>query len=529
MSPQNSQPDTRRRIGDRYRLDRAIGQGGMGTVWHGYDELLSRDVAVKEVRFPPEVGHEQADLRTRTLREARATARLSHPNVVTTYDVVEEDGRPWIVMELLHVRTLGEILRQDGPLPPYRVAEIGLDMLSALELSHGEGVVHRDVKPGNVLMTDDGRAVLTDFGIATMAGDPALTSTGMVLGSPAYLSPERARGQRPGAAGDMWSLGATLYAAVEGRPPYDGENALATLTQVISDPVDPPTVPGPLRDAILGLLAKDPADRAGVAQTRELLRRAAADRTRTTAAIAPVEPAALDRAGRTEALPLATDGRHRRRGLLALLAALVLVAVVATIAAAQLGSGTGPATQAGQQHRKSSSSPQASHSPTPSASPSQPGNGLPAGFHHYRDATGFSVAVPDGWAVDHHGTEVDIKNPDGTEFLRVDQTDHPKNDPVKDWEEQSKRVSNELPNYQTVSIESVDYRGWPAADWEFTWGTQTHVLDRGFVTGAKGYALYWSAPEGRFDSDHDVFDVAARTFQPASAGGGGGQGGNEGD
>ncbi|MDQ1616186.1 MAG: eukaryotic-like serine/threonine-protein kinase, partial [Actinomycetota bacterium] len=147
MSPQNSQPDTRRRIGDRYRLDRAIGQGGMGTVWHGYDELLSRDVAVKEVRFPPEVGEkEQADLRTRTLREARATARLSHPNVVTTYDVVEEDGRPWIVMELLHVRTLGEILRQDGPLPPYRVAEIGLDMLSALELSHGEGVVHRDVK-----------------------------------------------------------------------------------------------------------------------------------------------------------------------------------------------------------------------------------------------------------------------------------------------------------------------------------------------------------------------------------------------
>ena len=141
-----------------------------------------------------------ADLRERTLREARATARLSHPNVITTYDVVEEDGRPWIVMELLATRSLSEVLREDGPLPPHRVAEIGLGVLSALETSHAQGIVHRDVKPSNVLITEDGRPVLTDFGIATMAGDPALTSTGVVLGSPAYMSPERARGQgvRPG-------------------------------------------------------------------------------------------------------------------------------------------------------------------------------------------------------------------------------------------------------------------------------------------------------------------------------------------
>ena len=173
----------------------------MGTVWQGHDELLGREVAIKEVRFPPELGRQEiADLRERTLREARATARLSHPNVITTYDVVEEDGRPWIVMELLKTHSLSEVLRDDGPLPPHRVAEIGLGVLAALETAHAQGVVHRDVKPSNVLVTADGRPVLTDFGIATMAGDPALTSTGVVLGSPAYMSPERARGKalRPG-------------------------------------------------------------------------------------------------------------------------------------------------------------------------------------------------------------------------------------------------------------------------------------------------------------------------------------------
>src|SRR5215218_1449490 len=226
-----------RTIGGRYRLDKSIGSGGMGTVWAGTDELLGREVAVKEVRFPPELGEkEQAELRERTMREARATARLSHPNVVTTYDVVEEDGRPYIVMELLPTRSLSTVLREDGPLPPHRVAKIGLEMLGALEISHQEGVVHRDVKPGNVLLTAEGRAVLTDFGIATMAGDPALTSTGVVLGSPSYMSPEQARGKRPGAVADLWSLGATLYSAVEGRPPFDADNALATLTAVISDP-----------------------------------------------------------------------------------------------------------------------------------------------------------------------------------------------------------------------------------------------------------------------------------------------------
>ena len=300
--------DTFRTIGGRYRLDRSIGQGGMGTVWQGHDELLGREVAVKEVRFPPELGKQEvSDLRERTLREARATARLSHPNVITTYDVVEEDGRPWIVMELLKTRSLSEVLRDDGPLPPHRVAEIGLGVLAALETAHAQGVVHRDVKPSNVLVTTDGRPVLTDFGIATMAGDPALTSTGVVLGSPAYMSPERARGKAFGPESDLWSLGVTLFAAAEGRPPFESDNALGTLTAVISDPVPPMSVGGPLALAVGGLLRKDPQERASIATVRAQLQEAAADST-TEAAAPVVATVALDRAGRTEALPAAGVG-----------------------------------------------------------------------------------------------------------------------------------------------------------------------------------------------------------------------------
>jgi serine/threonine protein kinase len=539
--------DSDRLIGGRYRLDRSIGQGGMGTVWQGHDELLGRQVAVKEVRFPPELGpQEVADLRERTLREARASARLSHPNVITTYDVVEEDGRPWIVMELLSTRSLGEVLREDGPLPPHRVAEIGLGVLSALETSHAQGVVHRDVKPSNVLITKDGRPVLTDFGIAATAGDPALTSTGVVLGSPAYMSPERARGKAFGPESDLWSLGATLYAAAEGRPPFESDNALGTLTAVISDPVTPLSAGGPLALAVDGLLRKDPQERADIASTRALLTTAAGDHH--AGAAAPVaETVALDRAGRTEALPAGgvrterpparptppppppaetTYGgeRNRRGGLLAagLVVALLLIGGLAVWA---LTSGNGdnkgsgqPSTTTSTSKPPSSASTSASVSSTPPTSGSAPpANGVPAGYRLYHDRTGFSVAVPDGWTATQHGaTAVDFKDPGSSRFLRVDQTDQPKGDPKKDWERQEKSVRDRLPAYQRISIESVDYKGWPAADWEFTFGPGTHVRNRGFVPNSShGYALYLSTPEGQWQTSQDVFQTAADTFTPA--------------
>lgn len=531
-----------RTVGGRYRLDRSIGSGGMGTVWEGTDELLHRRVAVKEVRFPAEIGEkEQQELRERTLREARATARLSHPNVVTTYDVVEEDGRPYIVMELLPTRSLSTVLREDGALPPHRVAEIGLELLAALETSHKQGILHRDVKPGNVLLTAEGRAVLTDFGIATMAGDPALTSTGVVLGSPAYMSPERARGRKPGPEADLWSLGATLYAAAEGRPPYDSDNALGTLTAVISDPVEPPSAGGPLGEVILGLLAKDPADRMDIPAARDLLKRAAADRSAAVAAVAPTEAVALDRAGRTEALqPVESAPRptsapteypareytetRRSPGLLVagLLVALLLIGGLVALALAtndnEPTAGSEPKDTPTQQEKNTQEPTQ--EQPQQSSPESTPEDGAPDGFKTYSDPTGFSVAVPQGWSVvRQEGTRVDLaESGDSSTFLRIDQTDSPQEDAEKTWKELEKSVEDQLPNYEKIDIKSVDYRGWEAADWEFTFGESgtSHVLNRGFVPSeSKGYAIYLSAPDEQWDASLPIFQTAADTFQPA--------------
>src|ERR671932_1792782 len=208
-------------VARRYRLGSLLGQGGMGRVWAAHDEFLYRGVAVKEVLVPPAVPEaERQAVITRTLREARAAARVRHPRVVTVYDVVEDDGRPWIVLQLLAPRTLADVLAEEGPLEPARAARIGLQVLEGLAAVHEAGVLHRDVKPGNVLFGEDGGAVLADFGVASVDDEAAVTSTGLVVGSPAYLAPERARGAAPTPAADLWSLGATLFAAVEGRPPF---------------------------------------------------------------------------------------------------------------------------------------------------------------------------------------------------------------------------------------------------------------------------------------------------------------------
>jgi serine/threonine protein kinase len=266
-----------RLIGGRYRLAAPIGRGAMGTVWRARDGLLDRDVAIKEVRFPASVSEAERDnLCQRTLREARAAARLSHPAVAAVHDVVEELGCPWIVMELLHGRSLDQDIKRNGPLSPKRAAEMGRQLLAALAAAHAAGVLHRDVKPGNVLLTRDGRAVLTDFGIATIDGDPSLTQIGMLLGSPAFLAPERIHGGAATPAADLWSLGATLYAAVEGQGPYDRcGDATATMAAVITSDPPPPQTAGPLTVAITMLLSRDPAARPSAAAATHMLEAAA--------------------------------------------------------------------------------------------------------------------------------------------------------------------------------------------------------------------------------------------------------------
>lgn len=260
-------------IGGRYSLRSAVGNGGMGTVWRAADTLLRRDVAVKEVVLPPGLAPSDRDaMYERTLREARAAAALQHPAVVQVYDVVTEGGRPWIVMELLEARSLAEMVIEDGPLAPRAVAKIGIALLGALEVAHANGVLHRDVKPANVLICTDGRCVLTDFGVARMPTDVQLTTPGMVLGSPHFISPERAMGQNFGPPSDLFSLGVTLYTAIEGRPPFDKGDPIETMHSVVEDPPATPVRSGPLLTVLMGLLEKDPARRMDVPTARGLLR-----------------------------------------------------------------------------------------------------------------------------------------------------------------------------------------------------------------------------------------------------------------
>ncbi|WNV77156.1 serine/threonine-protein kinase [Geodermatophilus sp. DSM 44513] len=261
-----------RLLAGRYALREVVGRGGMGVVWMATDLRLERPVAVKEITFALHLSEEERRvLRERTMREARTAARLDHPSVTTVYDVVEEDGRPWLVLELVQSCSLQQVVDGQGPLPWPVVARIGRDVLAGLSAAHAAGIVHRDVKPANVLVADDGRACLTDFGIATATGDPAITTTGAIIGSPAYMAPERAHGEPPGPAVDLWSLGATLYTAVEGRQAFGRGEPVATLMAVVSEEPPPPTRAGPLEPVLRGLLEKDPARRMTAQQARDAL------------------------------------------------------------------------------------------------------------------------------------------------------------------------------------------------------------------------------------------------------------------
>ena len=250
-----SAPDDAPRIGNRYRLDQRIGAGAMGAVWRGTDELLNRTVAVKELLAaaePPTAAGVDAleESRQRLMREGRIGARLQHPHVISMFDVVVHEDRPWLVMEYLPSKSLAAMLTEKGPLEPRVVAEIGRQVADGLAAAHAAGVVHRDVKPGNVLIAEDGRVKLTDFGVSRAVDDVQLTRTGLIAGTPAFLSPEVARGQEPTAASDVFALGATLYAAVEGRPPFGlDDNAYALLHKVATGAVDPPQQAGPAHGA----------------------------------------------------------------------------------------------------------------------------------------------------------------------------------------------------------------------------------------------------------------------------------------
>ncbi|WP_405435373.1 serine/threonine-protein kinase [Streptomyces avidinii] len=289
-------------LGGRYLVTAMIGRGGMGVVARAVDQLLNREVAVKVLRAYTDASTaELADLRVRMQREAQAAARIRHSGVVTVHDVVEEQGLSVIVMELVDGPSLDDVLEERGPLDPREAAAIGAKLMDALDAAHRAGVLHRDVKPGNVLLERSGRVVLTDFGIASMetAGDEALaklTQSGQIVGSLDYLPPERAQGGEPGAASDIWALGMTLYAAVEGSSPFRRASVWSTLAAIVGEPLPEPRSAGPLTPVLQALMAKDPLQRPDAGRAREMLEAVAGVRTADPApapAPQPVPPPAF--------------------------------------------------------------------------------------------------------------------------------------------------------------------------------------------------------------------------------------------
>jgi eukaryotic-like serine/threonine-protein kinase len=250
-------------VAGRYRLGARLGSGAMGVVWQAHDDRLHRTVAVKQLILQPGLTAAQSEeAHQRTMREGRIAARLSHPNAISVYDAVEHDGEPWLIMEYLPSRSLAAVIAEQGPVQPEEAARIGSQVAAALVAAHSAGIVHRDVKPANVLLGEDGTVKITDFGISRAVGDVTVTATGMLAGTPAYLAPEVAKGQEPTASSDVFSLGSTLYTAVEGRSPFGlGENTLALLYAVAAGKVDPPQHAGPLTALLMRLLRTDPAER----------------------------------------------------------------------------------------------------------------------------------------------------------------------------------------------------------------------------------------------------------------------------
>ncbi|WP_328675636.1 serine/threonine-protein kinase [Streptomyces sp. NBC_00343] len=490
--------DEGRRIAGRYRLTEQIGRGGMGTVWRADDEVLGRQVAIKRLHVRPELSADElATLFERTRREARSAARITHPNVIVVHDVVDDEGRPCIVMEYVPGPTLAELLKDGRTLPYQEAARIGLDMVAALRAAHAAGVLHRDVKPGNVLLGTGDRLVLTDFGIAMTDGTSTLTKTGEMVGSIHYMAPERIRGLTPGTASDLWALGATLYQAVEGRPPFRRVTAMETAYAIAVDPLEPMKQAGPLEPLIEALLIKEPAERPTAEQTERALQTAWWGES--TAQLPPAT-ADLPVAG-PDPRPAAEPGRGRRRsrkGLL--LGGIATAAVAATAFALHATSESAPG------HATSRSTTTASASP------------LPEGYHLVRDRRlGVSFPVPDGWkAGKRTAEEVTYTDETGLAGLTIGIVDPAGPNPSTHFADTEANTKVNYPTYRRLRMQQTTFRQQPAAIWEFTFQGRVRVfraIDLGFGReGDREYDIYLSAPDAKWDTYRPVFDTARDGF-----------------
>ena len=523
-------PATDRLIAERYALRSPLGRGAMGTVWLAEDSLLKRRVAVKEIDIPPGFDAEERNaLEARLLREARAAARLSHPGVVGVYDVVEHASRPWIVMEYVDAPTLDEIVKENGPLEPKEAARIGAELCSILEAAHAEGIVHRDVKPANVMCTEDGQVKLADFGIASVQDDPKITQTGLVLGSPSFMAPEQASEGTSGPSGDVWSLGATLYQTVEGEPPFDRGAALPTLTAVMTDEPRSMQRAGALGPVITSLLMKDPAARPSLAEAHRMLTEVVVggigmSTSATTAAATPVT--ATEVAPRPVSTPAPTrtprvarpQERSDQRWWPWVALALVIAALVAIPLLMQ--NDDDPAGSAGSDRRGQRANGAAGGGGQPQDDASDAGAPASEGWTTYTDPTNaYTIDYPSEWEiVPRAENSNDFTDPITGNYLRVEWTDEPGDDVMARLEEIADNFAAEHSGYEEVQLTPADYRGYEAGLWEYTYeegGATLHAYNLQFVIDdAYGFALNFQTHEADWEESQGLWESFQTTFQP---------------
>ncbi|MGW8889848.1 serine/threonine-protein kinase [Streptomyces sp. NPDC055749] len=524
-------------LAGRYRLGEVLGRGGMGKVWRAHDEVLHRTVAVKELTAGLYVAEaDRAVLHARTQKEARAAARITHPGVVTVHDVIEHDDRPWIVMQYVDGPSLADAAKESGEIEPREAARIGLHVLSALRAAHSAGVLHRDVKPGNVLLARDGRVLLTDFGIAAIEGDSTITRTGELVGSIDYLAPERVRGGDPGPASDLWSLGATLYTAVEGRSPFRRTSPISTMQAVVIEEPPAPRRAGVLGPVIIALLRKEPGDRPTAAEAERMLLDAMEGREpRAAQAYVPTQlvpdealrglavpedsRAPLPRPVRGDTPPAPSRSRWRK----ALVAAAVVVVIGAAagfVAMKYGGGGEGSRTDSTSSpdvRTDTTTEPPKSKKPKPSA------DETPEGWRRAVDPAGFSLLVPEDWYRQTEGDQIDYTPDNGAHRIRISI------DPAPDFETPylhalnlEKDLEKRRPGYERLNLQSKIYRDRPGSLWEFTWVESKdhpgprHGIDMMYYAESAGpeYAIYMTAPEEDWQTSREQFDTMLRSWRP---------------
>ncbi|MFI1398875.1 serine/threonine-protein kinase [Streptomyces sp. NPDC020681] len=521
-----------RLVAGRYRLLDRLGRGGMGTVWRADDELLGRRVAVKELHLEEDSGSGRSSSpytsAAAPLREARAIARVKHPHVIVVHDVVVDDGRPYIVMELVDGGSLADRLSRRGPVDAAEAARIGLALLGALRAAHELGVLHRDLKPANVLLEEaTGRVVLTDFGIARFAGSTTITETGSFVGSPEYTAPERMQGVTAGPESDLWSLGVLLCAAVAGQSPFRRDSLGGILHAVVEDEIRPPAQAAPLRPLVLGLLERDPERRLDASEAERLLRTYV---TTGSVPMLPEQPTGPQDMPRTPVQEPAAKPSPRRRTPLLVAAAVVAALAGAGGAVALLmdngADAAGPSATGSPSSTapvRTTQSPATTPTPTPTVTVTTSATVVnrppaPAGYASVADPDGFALAVPEGFVRSEDDKRVYYMDADKAIRIGIRLQQPVPGGPLGSMRRSDADGPNTNPGYRDGKVTETTHNGLSAALWEFTWNGFSQAegdratIDICWEENGTMYDVWVSTPVGRVDEARRHFDTALDSF-----------------